>query len=448
MRLFRAPYFGDAEPTTADELGPALTAQQSGYLNVGLHVDTGGLAAARRRRDRRASCRRGRGGQCRALGPDRPAPRRRRRPRADGGGAAADHRRAARARLPLRAGLGLAGLTDGAGDAARSPGADLLAVRPTSRIFLRARRAQPCCSAACSLLAIALGIARALALTGARRCAAGRSAAAGRRSGRPLDLGADPRLQRGAGDRGLGPPRAGEPRRELEVIVIDDGSTDAHQRHRRRRLRRRAAGAAADPRQWRQGARAEPRPRAGARRDRRRARRRHPVRAGDHRPPRPLVRRPGVGAVAGNAKVGNRVNLVTRWQAVEYVTAQNLERRALAGLGAITVVPGAVGAWRRAALDAVGGFPVDTLAEDQDLTIADPARRLAGRQRSRGGRLDRGAGELRARSPGSASAGRSGRCNACGSTARSLREGRPRGLARSACRRPGCSRSCSRWSRR
>ena len=49
---------------------------------------------------------------------------------------------------------------------------------------------------------------------------------------------------------------------------------------------------------------------------------------------------------------------------------RTLERRALAGLGAIMVVPGAVGAWRRAALDAVGGFPTDTLAEDQDLTIA------------------------------------------------------------------------------
>jgi cellulose synthase/poly-beta-1,6-N-acetylglucosamine synthase-like glycosyltransferase len=79
---------------------------------------------------------------------------------------------------------------------------------------------------------------------------------------------------------------------------------------------------------------------------------------------------PAIGAVAGSAKVGNRVNLVTRWQAIEYVTAQNLERRALASLGAIMVVPGAVGAWRRAALDEVGGFPEDTLAEDQDLTIA------------------------------------------------------------------------------
>jgi cellulose synthase/poly-beta-1,6-N-acetylglucosamine synthase-like glycosyltransferase/peptidoglycan/xylan/chitin deacetylase (PgdA/CDA1 family)/spore germination protein YaaH len=77
-----------------------------------------------------------------------------------------------------------------------------------------------------------------------------------------------------------------------------------------------------------------------------------------------------VGAVAGNAVVGNRLNLVTRWQALEYVTAQNLERRALAALGAVTVVPGAVGAWRKSALLDLGGYPHDTLAEDQDLTIA------------------------------------------------------------------------------
>jgi peptidoglycan-N-acetylglucosamine deacetylase len=79
---------------------------------------------------------------------------------------------------------------------------------------------------------------------------------------------------------------------------------------------------------------------------------------------------PAVGAVAGNAKVGNRVNLVTRWQALEYITAQNLERRALARLNAMTVVPGAVGAWRASAIASVGGYPADTLAEDQDLTIA------------------------------------------------------------------------------
>ncbi len=78
---------------------------------------------------------------------------------------------------------------------------------------------------------------------------------------------------------------------------------------------------------------------------------------------------PSVGAVAGNAKVGNRINMLTRWQALEYIVAQNLERRALAALGCITVVPGAVGAWRRQAIARLGGFPSDTLAEDQDLTI-------------------------------------------------------------------------------
>jgi cellulose synthase/poly-beta-1,6-N-acetylglucosamine synthase-like glycosyltransferase len=76
-----------------------------------------------------------------------------------------------------------------------------------------------------------------------------------------------------------------------------------------------------------------------------------------------------VGAVAGNAKVGNRINLVTRWQAVEYVTSQNLDRRAFALLNCITVVPGAVGAWRRQLVLEAGGFSEQTLAEDQDLTL-------------------------------------------------------------------------------
>lgn len=51
---------------------------------------------------------------------------------------------------------------------------------------------------------------------------------------------------------------------------------------------------------------------------------------------------PRVGAVAGNAKVGNRLNLLTRWQALEYIISQNLDRRAFAVLNCITVVPGAV----------------------------------------------------------------------------------------------------------
>ncbi|RYY39638.1 MAG: glycosyltransferase [Chitinophagaceae bacterium] len=76
-----------------------------------------------------------------------------------------------------------------------------------------------------------------------------------------------------------------------------------------------------------------------------------------------------VGAVAGNVKVGNEVNLLTRWQAIEYITAQNFDRRALAAVNAVTVVPGAIGAFSKEALLAAGGFTTDTLAEDCDLTI-------------------------------------------------------------------------------
>ncbi len=78
---------------------------------------------------------------------------------------------------------------------------------------------------------------------------------------------------------------------------------------------------------------------------------------------------PSIGAIAGNAKVGNRINIVTRWQALEYITSQNMDRRAFASLNCITVVPGAVGAWRRDLLEKAGGFSSDTLAEDQDLTL-------------------------------------------------------------------------------
>jgi cellulose synthase/poly-beta-1,6-N-acetylglucosamine synthase-like glycosyltransferase/peptidoglycan/xylan/chitin deacetylase (PgdA/CDA1 family) len=79
---------------------------------------------------------------------------------------------------------------------------------------------------------------------------------------------------------------------------------------------------------------------------------------------------PNVAAVAGNAKVGNRVNLWTRWQALEYITSQNFERRALNTLGAVSVVPGAIGAWRTSAVREAGGYETDTVAEDADLTMA------------------------------------------------------------------------------
>ncbi len=86
---------------------------------------------------------------------------------------------------------------------------------------------------------------------------------------------------------------------------------------------------------------------------------------------------PKVGAVAGNVKVGNRSRWLTRWQALEYITSQNMEKRAFDLLNCITVVPGALGAWRKEAIEAAGGITADTVAEDADLTIA--IRRLGWR---------------------------------------------------------------------
>ena len=83
----------------------------------------------------------------------------------------------------------------------------------------------------------------------------------------------------------------------------------------------------------------------------------------------PHFQDPKVGAMAGNAKVGNRVNLWTRWQALEYITSQNFERRALDLLHIVTVVPGAIGAWRTEPVRAMGGYPQETVAEDADLTM-------------------------------------------------------------------------------
>jgi cellulose synthase/poly-beta-1,6-N-acetylglucosamine synthase-like glycosyltransferase/spore germination protein YaaH/peptidoglycan/xylan/chitin deacetylase (PgdA/CDA1 family) len=78
---------------------------------------------------------------------------------------------------------------------------------------------------------------------------------------------------------------------------------------------------------------------------------------------------PKVAAVAGNVKVMNRNRWLTRWQALEYITSQNLEKRAFDLLNCIPVVPGAVGAWRTSVLREKGGFSGDTVAEDTDLTL-------------------------------------------------------------------------------
>ena len=367
-RLFRAPYFGDAEPTTADEIGPALEAQQAGYTVVGLHVDPGDwkrpgadfivndVVTKVETNDPDRS------GNIVLLH--------------DGGG----DRSQTVAALPriierlqhdgyqlvpvsTLAGLGRDAVMPTIG------GTDLLAVRADVAAF-------SAIGAVVSALywlfffAIALGIGRAVTLT-------------------VLALFPDRRRNPEANP-GYAPkvtvivPAYNEERvieasvrrilesdyPELEVIVADDGSKDQTSAI--------VARAFAD----------EPRVRLltlanGGKASALNRALRHAsgeiVVALDadtqfERSCISLLVRwfadERIGAVAGNAKVGNRVNLVTRWQSVEYVTAQNVGRRALARFDAITVVPGAVGAWRRAALDSVGGYPEDTLAEDQDLTIA------------------------------------------------------------------------------
>lgn len=79
---------------------------------------------------------------------------------------------------------------------------------------------------------------------------------------------------------------------------------------------------------------------------------------------------PGIGAVAGNAKVGNRDSLIGAWQHIEYVMGFNLDRRMYDLLRCMPTIPGAVGAFRRSALERVGGMSDDTLAEDTDITMA------------------------------------------------------------------------------
>jgi cellulose synthase/poly-beta-1,6-N-acetylglucosamine synthase-like glycosyltransferase len=79
---------------------------------------------------------------------------------------------------------------------------------------------------------------------------------------------------------------------------------------------------------------------------------------------------PKVGAVSGNTKVGNRRTLLGKWQHIEYVTGFNLDRRMYEVLQCTPTVPGAIGAFRRDALEEVGGVSGATLAEDTDMTLS------------------------------------------------------------------------------
>jgi poly-beta-1,6 N-acetyl-D-glucosamine synthase len=85
-----------------------------------------------------------------------------------------------------------------------------------------------------------------------------------------------------------------------------------------------------------------------------------------------LVRKlqdPKVSAVAGNVMVRNRVNLLTKLQAVEYIATFHLFRKGLSVLGAVPIVSGALGAFKKEALESIGFFDADTLTEDFDVTV-------------------------------------------------------------------------------
>lgn len=367
MTLFRAPYFGDAEPTTADELGPALEAQKAGYTVVGLHVDPndwqrpGADAIVQQVLDQVRSASSTNSMNVVLLH--------------DGGG---DRAQTVEALPRIIAALKAQGYSlvtasqlVGIPQAKAMPaisGRDLAAVRVDVAAFV-VLMTLSALLAWLFYLAISLGIARAVMMTALAWFQSRRKRA------EPPDFepGVSVIIPAYNEERVIAASVArvlASDYPALEVIVADDGSKDATSRIVRETF---GADARVTLLTLENGGKASALNRAL------RDARGEIVIALDadtqFEPEtiRRLVRwfaDPEIGAVAGDARVGNRVNLVTRWQAVEYITAQNLERRALAGFDAMTVVPGAVGAWRRSALDSVGGYPEDTLAEDQDLTIA------------------------------------------------------------------------------
>lgn len=367
MTLFRAPYFGDAEPTTTDELGPALAAQQAGYTVVGLHVDPndwqrpGTDAIVDQVLTQVADATAQNSGNVILLH--------------DGGGDRAQTVAALPRIIAALKAKGYRFVTAsqlvGVSPAQAMPrvaGHDLWAVRADVAIFV-VLAGLSALLAWLFYVAITLGIARAVMMAILARLQARRHRVT------PPDFSPgvsvvipafnEERVIVASVARVLASDYPG-----LQVIVADDGSSD-------RTSALVAEAFAQDPRvrllTLQNGGKAAALNRALLEADGEIV---IALDADTQFEPATIARLvrwfadPRIGAVAGDARVGNRVNLVTRWQAVEYITAQNLERRALAGFNAMTVVPGAVGAWRRAALDMVGGYPEDTLAEDQDLTIA------------------------------------------------------------------------------
>ncbi|MCX7283130.1 MAG: glycosyltransferase [Novosphingobium sp.] len=367
MTLFRAPYFGDAEPTTADELEPALNAQRAGYTIVGLHVDSsdwqnpGADAIVRQVLDQVHGATAESSRNVILLH--------------DGGG---DRAQTVAALPRIIAALRAEGYRFttasqlvGVPPAQAMPqlgASDLAAVRVDVAVFV-VLHVLGVALTWLFFVAIALGIARAIIMAGLAwwQSRLPRATVPDHEPRVSVIIPAwnEERVIVASVERVLASDYPA-----LQVIVADDGSTDGTSRVVRERF---GSNPVVTLLTLANGGKA-----AALNRALQHATGEVIIALDADTQFEPLtIRRlarwfadPQIGAVAGDARVGNRVNLVTRWQAVEYITAQNLERRALAGFDAMTVVPGAVGAWRRAALDSVGGYPEDTLAEDQDLTIA------------------------------------------------------------------------------
>ena len=79
---------------------------------------------------------------------------------------------------------------------------------------------------------------------------------------------------------------------------------------------------------------------------------------------------PEVGAVAGKVCATSSKNILNLFQWAEYVITQNMDKEALNMVNAVGVVPGPVGAWRKSVVTRLGGYSLDTLVEDQDMTMA------------------------------------------------------------------------------
>ena len=379
LKLFRAPFFGDAEPTTADEILPVWAAQNRGYISVGLHVDSEdwqrpGVPAIinnvmSRVLSAPAACTDISESQC----------SRNIVLLHDSGGDRSETVAALPVIIDMLRARGyrfvpvsqLAGLSPSQAMPALSH-SDFLAARIDLGLFellgfsIRAL-------GVLFTIAITLGIARAIVLTGLGLLSASRDL---RRKRPPIDATTFVSVLIPAFNEERVIERSirqvlSSANVQVEVIVIDDGSKDrtsevvraAFGNDQRVHLMTLENGGKA--RALNHGLSAAKSDIVVA------------LDADTQFEPSTIARLARwfaederLAAVAGNAKVGNRINVVTKWQALEYITAQNLERRALASLGAMTVVPGAVGAWRKQALMEVGGYPPETLAEDQDLTIA------------------------------------------------------------------------------